>query len=122
MTSGGPAHFATVAWPLVHALKPKPRTEPNMIADPILNARPGVTTHRQRFVRAFLPDGRTSDSRPAEVPEPDTAAARAAKLNEIVAAFGRRTFPEGTRFEAMERTVTVTATEWAPAARAEAAT
>jgi hypothetical protein len=29
-----PAHFATVAWPLIQALKPEPRTEQDMTDEP----------------------------------------------------------------------------------------
>jgi hypothetical protein len=66
----------------------------------------GPGTYRQQFVRAHTPDGRSFDSEP-------TGFIRS--LSRLAEAFPRWTAPKGTRFEAMERTVTITATRWEPA-------
>ncbi len=70
---------------------------------------PGATTWTQRISRAHLPDGRIKDSEPVDI---DHTNRNATALNGLKAAFGRYAFPPGTRFERLEREVTVTASEW----------
>ncbi len=70
---------------------------------------PGVTTWTQRISRAHLPDGRIKDSEPVNL---DYTNQGQTTINGLKAAFGRYAFPPETRFERLERQVTVTATEW----------
>lgn len=78
-----------------------------------LDLQPG--TYRQRFTRAHLPDGRIKDSdvTTVSVDDPRSTVGKVFDAS-LKAAFGRWASPAGTRFEAMERTVIVTATDWAP--------
>lgn len=100
-------HFAPTGWALIAALQP--RKDPAMT----LELQPG--TYRQQFVRAHLPDGRIKDSDliTTSLDDPRSTAGKAFDAS-LKAAFGRWASPAGTRFEAMGRTVAVTATEWTP--------
>lgn len=102
MTRGGqPVHWSTVAHQILTNLKPLPEPEPDMTP----HIAPGTTAWTQRISRAHLPDGRIKDSEPVDVDMATTVSA-------LKTAFGRYAFPPGTRFERLERQVTVTATEW----------
>ncbi len=70
---------------------------------------PGTTEWTQRFVRAHLPDGRIEDSKPVDI---DRINVNSTALKGLQSAFGRMHLPPGTRFERLERTITVTASEW----------
>jgi hypothetical protein len=72
----------------------------------------GTSVRVERIVRAHYPDGRVEDSNPFD---PATLGGK------LATAFGRMHLLSGTRLECLERTITTTATDWAPVVNEAAA-
>lgn len=75
---------------------------------------PGETVYREFFYRAYLPDGTIRDTEPRRVGE--VAEGPAEALVSVFRGMGVGSRLDGGRNVRMERTVTVTATEWAEVA------